>query len=72
MTRSEDTEPNQEDFQERPRTMIGPRTATLLYLLLCVAAIATMNGKALALSLIIILGTAAKSYLHYWKVARRN
>jgi hypothetical protein len=67
MRRPEDPEPDQENSQERPQTMIGVRTATLLYLLLCVAAFATMKGKALALSLIIIFGTAAKSYLHYWK-----
>jgi hypothetical protein len=70
MTQPQDPEPDQEEFQERPQTMIGVRAATLLYLLLCIAAFATMKGKALALSLIIILGTAAKSYLHYWKTGR--
>jgi hypothetical protein len=70
MTRPEDTAPDQENSQDRPQTMIGVRTATLLYVLLCIATFATMKGKALALSLIIILGTAAKSYLHYWKTRR--
>jgi hypothetical protein len=72
MTGPEDSEPDQENFHECPKTMIGLRTATLLYLLLCVAAFSTMTGKALALSLIIIFGTAAKSYLHYWKRTKRD
>jgi hypothetical protein len=72
MTRPEDPEPDQENFREHPQTMIGVRTATLLYLLLCIAAFATMKGKALALSLIIIFGTAARSYLHYWRTIRRD
>ncbi len=72
MNSPEDREPDQENPPARPRTMIGVRTATLLYLLLCIAAFATMKGKALALSLIIILGTAVKSYLHYWKMAKND
>jgi hypothetical protein len=64
MTGREGSEPDHKIAHERPQTMIGLRTATLLYLLLCIAAFATMKGKALALSLIIILGTAARSYLH--------
>ncbi|HEY7210173.1 MAG TPA: hypothetical protein VH477_07860 [Bryobacteraceae bacterium] len=52
---------------EKPRTMIGWRTATVLYLLLIVFACATLHGKALALGLIIVGGIAAKSYLHFWK-----
>jgi hypothetical protein len=64
MTGREGSEPDYKIAPDRPQTMIGLRTATLLYLLLCIAAFATMKGKALALSLIIILGTAARSYLH--------
>ncbi len=52
---------------ERSQTVIGVRTATILYLLIAVAAIVTLKGKPLILALIIVFGLAAKSYLHYWK-----
>ena len=55
------------DSNEKPRTIIGWRTATVLYLLLVVFACTTLHGKALALGLIIVGGIAAKSYLHFWK-----
>ncbi len=51
---------------EQPRTVIGVKTATILYTLLGAAAFVTLHGKALAVTLIIVLGLAAKSYLHYW------
>jgi len=50
-----------------PRTAIGVRTATILYLLLAIAAGVTLKGKPLLLALIIVFGLAAKSYLHYWR-----
>ena len=52
---------------ERRRTLIGLRTATVFYLVLAAVAFATLKGKPLALALIIVGGVAAKSYLHYWK-----
>jgi hypothetical protein len=53
--------------RQRQRTVIGWRTATVLYLVLFGFAFATLKGKALILGLIIVGGIAAKSYLHYWK-----
>jgi hypothetical protein len=50
--------------------MIGPRTAAVLYALLIGAALATLKGKALILALIIVVGLAAKSYVHYWREKR--
>jgi hypothetical protein len=51
---------------EQPRTLIGVKAATILYVLLGTAAFVTLHGKALVVALIIVLGLAAKSYLHYW------
>jgi hypothetical protein len=50
---------------EPSRTMIGIRTAMALYALLLVAAFATLKGTALYVALIIVLGIAAKTYLHH-------
>ncbi len=50
---------------EPPRTIIGIRTAMVLYALLLVAAFATLKGTALYVALIIVLGIATKTYLHY-------
>jgi archaellin len=50
---------------EPSRTIIGIRTAMVLYALLLVAAFATLKGTALYTALIIVLGTAAKTYLHH-------
>ena len=55
---------------EQPRTLIGVKTATILYVLLGTAALATLHGKALIVALIIVVGLAAKSYLHYWSEKR--
>ena len=55
------------DPEINPRTLIGPRTAIILYLLLVAFACWQLHGKALALALIIIGGLAAKSFLHYWR-----
>jgi hypothetical protein len=50
---------------EPSRTIIGIRTAMVLYALLLVAAFATLKGTALYTALIIVLGIAAKTYLHH-------
>jgi hypothetical protein len=50
---------------EPSRTIIGIRTAMVLYALLLVAAFATLKGTALYVALIIVLGIAAKTYLHH-------
>ncbi len=47
------------------QTVIGPRTAFLLYGLLVGAAFLTLRGKPLALALIIVGALAAKSLLHW-------
>ncbi len=46
-------------------SLIGFRTALVLYALLVVAAVLTLKGAALALALIIVLALAAKSYVHH-------
>lgn len=56
----------EEPKPEQPRTLIGLRTATVLYLLLVGGAFLALHGKALILALIIVVGLAIKSYLHYW------
>ena len=56
-----------DDEPERSRTLIGVRTATILYLVLAVFACATLTGKALALGLIIIGGLAMKSLVHFFR-----
>ena len=50
---------------EPSRTVIGIRTAMVLYALLLVAAFATLKGTALYIALIIVLGIAVKTYLHH-------
>jgi hypothetical protein len=50
---------------EPSRTMIGIRTAMVLYALLVVAAFATLKGTALYIALIIVLGIAVKTYVHH-------
>lgn len=50
---------------EPSRGVIGLRTALVLYALLVFAAIATLKGTALAVALLVVLGLAAKSYLHH-------
>jgi hypothetical protein len=55
---------------DRPRTLIGVKAATVLYTLLGAAAFVTLHGKALILALIIVIGLATKSYLHYWSEKR--
>ena len=50
---------------EEPRTVIGLRTALILFGALTVFAFATLKGTALVISLIVVFGLAAKSYIHY-------
>lgn len=50
---------------EPSRSMIGIRTAMVLYGLLVVASFAKLKGTALIVALIIVLGLAAKSYIHH-------
>ncbi len=70
--RQANSEGDEQDLTEgsppqRSQTVIGVRTATILYLLIAVAAIVMLKGKPLILALIIVFGLAAKSYVHYWK-----
>ncbi|MBV9156111.1 MAG: hypothetical protein JO097_07595 [Acidobacteriaceae bacterium] len=50
---------------EQHRSVIGIRTALILYALLAGASFATLKGMALVIALIIVLGIAAKSYIHF-------
>jgi hypothetical protein len=50
---------------EPSRSVIGLRTALILYGLLIVAAFFTLKGTALAVAVLIVLALAAKSYLHH-------
>jgi hypothetical protein len=50
---------------EPSRTVIGIRTALVLYALLLVAAFIALKGTALYIALIIVLGIAVKTYVHY-------
>ncbi len=50
---------------EHSRGVIGLRTALILYGLLVLASFATLKGTALVIALIIVLGLAAKSYVHH-------
>lgn len=45
--------------------MISIRTALILYGLLTVASVLTLHGTPLALALIVVLGLAAKTYVHH-------
>ena len=47
------------------QTVIGPRTACVLYGVLVLFAIATLQGRALAIALFIVLGLAVKSLVGY-------
>ena len=52
---------------ELERTLIGFRTAILLYALLLITSALTLKGTPLALALIIVLGLAAKSTVHHFR-----
>lgn len=46
-------------------SLIGFRTAMILYAVLVLASVLVLKGAALALALIIVLALAAKSYVHH-------
>jgi hypothetical protein len=48
-----------------PRTVIGPRTAFVLYGVLVLFAIARLQGRALAIALFIVIALAVKSLVGY-------
>jgi hypothetical protein len=52
---------------EPTRSVIGLRTALILYALLIVFAVWTLKGTALALALLIVGALAVKSILHYFR-----
>jgi len=52
-------------MSEPPRTLIGARTAFILYGALLGAAYFTLKGKFLSLAVIIILAIAAKTYVDH-------
>jgi hypothetical protein len=52
-------------MSETPRTVIGARTAFILYAALMGAAFFTLKGKFLTLAVIIILALAAKSFVDH-------
>jgi hypothetical protein len=52
---------------EPTRSVIGLRTALILYALLIVFAAWTLKGTALALALLIVGALAVKSILHYFR-----
>ncbi len=60
----------EEPRAEEPRppelqTMIGFRTAMILFALLGLAAVATLKGTALFLALLIVFALAVKAYVHH-------
>jgi hypothetical protein len=52
---------------EPARSLIGLRTALILYALLIAFAVWTLKGTALILVLLIVGALAAKSILHYFR-----
>jgi hypothetical protein len=52
---------------EPTRSLIGLRTALILYALLITFAVWTLKGTALILALLIVGALAAKSVLHYFR-----
>ena len=52
---------------EKPRSLIGPLVAAILFALLIVFAVVTLKGKALTFAVIIVLGLAAKSLLDHFR-----
>ncbi|MBV9301653.1 MAG: hypothetical protein JOY62_07960 [Acidobacteriaceae bacterium] len=52
-------------FQEPSRGLIGIRTALTLYAVLIGFAVFTLRGVPLYIALLIILGLAAKAFLHH-------
>jgi cell division protein FtsX len=52
-------------MNDQRKTIIGAKTAFLLYAVLIGFAIATLKGTALAIAVIIVLAVAVKSYIDY-------
>lgn len=52
-------------MSEQPKTMIGGKTAFVLYAMLIAFAVKTLKGTALIIAIVIVLGLAVKSYLDY-------
>ena len=50
---------------EPTRSIIGFRTALIIYLLLVVFAVAALTGMARVIALVIVGGIAAKAYVHH-------
>jgi hypothetical protein len=50
---------------EQPRGMIGIKTAIVLFVLLALAAFATLKGPSLYITLLIVLALAVKAYVHH-------
>jgi len=50
---------------EPSRSIIGFRTAMIMYLLLVVFAVAALTGMARVIALVIVGGIAAKTYVHH-------
>lgn len=57
--------PEQDDRPELGRKIISARTAIIAYAVLLAIAVATLKGYALGVAVIVVLGAAAKSYVHY-------
>jgi hypothetical protein len=53
------------DPKTSPHTMIGPRTAFLLYAALVGASFVFLKGTPRALALVVVFGLAAKSYIDF-------
>jgi hypothetical protein len=51
--------------RNEPRSVIGIRTAMILFALLAIFALATLKGPALYIALLIVLGLAAKAFVHH-------
>lgn len=50
---------------DESRTMIGFRTAMILYATLIIICVAVLKGTALVIGLIIVFALAAKAYVHH-------
>ena len=50
---------------DEQRSVIGIKTAVVLFALLAVFAFATLKGPALYIALLIVLGLAAKAFVHH-------
>ena len=51
--------------EDPPQTLIGIRTALVLYAALVIFALVTLKGKFLYFALLIVFAVAAKTFLHH-------